>query len=212
MHNVSISAIELLNPTHIQSFETVCISCETLWCLWLSWRAVNAGYGKSRSVDRESDSFEDSDSEDEGSYPKGMSLEKATESLLAWPPIPAHAHPHASVLERRADVILENLKKRTVPVVNLMKPHILVCCQSHWPQHIYYFLKELRKPNFPNPPIVILHPNDPTASQWGMVGIFEDVYFLKGSPLYELDLMRGGVLQAGLQFSMLPPILKVNIC
>lgn len=178
----------------------------------MSWRAVNAGYGKSRSVDRESDSFEDSDSEDEGSYPKGMSLEKATESLLAWPPIPAHAHPHASVLERRADVILENLKKRTVPVVNLMKPHILVCCQSHWPQHIYYFLKELRKPNFPNPPIVILHPNDPTASQWGMVGIFEDVFFLKGSPLYELDLMRGGVLQAGLQFSMLPPILKVNIC
>jgi len=124
-------------------------------------------------------------------------LEKATERLLAWPPIPAHARPHAAVLERRADVILKNLQERSIPVVELKKPHILVCCQSHWPHHIYYFVKELRNPNFPNPAIVILHPNEPTAAEWGMVGIFEEVFFLKGSPIYELDLMRGGVLQAG---------------
>jgi hypothetical protein len=61
-------------------------------------------------------------------------------------------------------------------------------------------VKELRKLDQPNPPVVILYPGEPTAKEWGKVGIFEDVYFLKGSPIYELDLMRGGVLQAG-QFS-----------
>lgn len=134
-----------------------------------------------------------------------MSLERATELLLAWPPIgPAHVQPHAAVLERRQDVILQNLSERTVPVVALAVPHILVCCQSHWPDHIFFFVKELRKPHLPNPPIVILHPNDPSAEQWGKVGIFDDVFFLKGSPIYELDLMRGGVLQAG-------PFVRVSI-
>jgi hypothetical protein len=134
----------------------------------------------------------------DGSYPKGMSLEKATEILLSWPPLPHHGQPHPAVLERRADVILQNLQQRTIQVVELKVPHILVCLQCSWPQHIYYFLRELRKPGFPNPPIVILYPDEPNANQWGKVGIFEDTFFLKGSALYELDLMRGGILQAGL--------------
>lgn len=126
-------------------------------------------------------------------------MERATELLLSWPPVGASfVQPHAAVLERRQDVILHNLSERTVPVVSLPAPHILVCCQSHWPDNIFYFVKELRRPEFANPPIVILHPNEPTATQWGKVGIFHDVFFLKGSPIYELDLMRGGVLQAGL--------------
>jgi hypothetical protein len=33
LHNVSISAIEILNSAYIQSFETFYFSCETLWCL-----------------------------------------------------------------------------------------------------------------------------------------------------------------------------------
>jgi hypothetical protein len=141
----------------------------------------------------------DNSDNDEGIYPRGMSLEKATEILLAWPPVrPTHVQPHPAVLERRRDVILQNLKDRTIPVVALNVPHILVCCQSNWPQDIFYFLKELRRPDLQNPPIVILHPDEPTANEWGRVGIFQDVFFLKGSPIYELDLMRGGVLQAGL--------------
>ncbi|KAG0559141.1 hypothetical protein KC19_10G082400 [Ceratodon purpureus] len=138
-----------------------------------------------------------SDDEDGGAYPRGVTLERATELLLSWPPVGASfVQPHAAVLERRQDVILHNLSERTVPVVSLPAPHILVCCQSHWPDNIFYFVKELRRPEFANPPIVILHPNEPTATQWGKVGIFHDVFFLKGSPIYELDLMRGGVLQA----------------
>ncbi|KAH9541015.1 hypothetical protein CY35_14G037400 [Sphagnum magellanicum] len=129
-------------------------------------------------------------------YPKGVSLEEATEILLSWPPIPHHGQPHPAVLERRTDIILQNLKQRTIQVVELKVPHILVCIQGNWPLHIYYFLRELRKPGFPNPPIVILYPNEPDANQWGKVGIFVDTFFLKGSAVYELDLMRGGVLQA----------------
>ncbi|CAK9201922.1 unnamed protein product [Sphagnum troendelagicum] len=132
----------------------------------------------------------------DGCYPKGMSLEKATEILLAWPPIPYHGQPHPAVLERRADIILQNLKQCTIQVVESKVPHILVCIQGNWPRHIFYFLRELRKPGFPNPPIVILHPNEPDAKEWGKVGIFDDTFFLKGSAIYELDLMRGGVLQA----------------
>lgn len=157
------------------------------------------GYGRELKDNDDPGSFNSNSSEDEGAYPRGMSLEKATEMLLAWPPIGStHAQPHESVLERRRDVIFQNLKERTVPVVSLKVPHILVCCQSHWPQHLFFFVKELRKLDQPNPPIVILYPNEPTARQWGKVGIFKDVFFLKGSPIYELDLMRGGVLQAGL--------------
>jgi hypothetical protein len=138
------------------------------------------------------------DEEDGGDYPQGMSLENATEVLLAWPPTGSGiTQPHASVLERRQDVILQNLRERTVPVVSLSVPHILVCCQSRWPDNLFYFVKELRKPQVPSPPIVILHPNVPNAAEWGKVGIFKDVLFLKGSPIYELDLMRAGVLQAG---------------
>jgi potassium large conductance calcium-activated channel subfamily M alpha protein 1 len=131
-------------------------------------------------------------------YPKGVSLEEATEILLSWPPIPHHGQPHPAVLERRTDIILQNLKQRTIQVVELKVPHILVCIQGNWPLHIYYFLRELRKPGLLNPPIVILYPNEPDAKQWGKVGIFVDTFFLKGSAVYELDLMRGGVLQAGL--------------
>ncbi|KAG0597480.1 hypothetical protein M758_UG342600 [Ceratodon purpureus] len=159
--------------------------------------ALESGYGRKPSRGDDRGSFNGSSSEDEGAYPRGMSLERATELLLAWPPIGStHAQPHAAVLERRRDVILQNLKERTVPVVSLNVPHILVCCQSNWPQHLFYFVKELRKPDQPNPPIVVLYPDEPTAKQWGKVGIFEEVYFIKGSPIYELDLMRGGVLQA----------------
>ena len=118
--------------------------------------------------------------------------------LMSWPPIGStQAQPHASVLEKRRDLVLQGLKERTISVVSLKVPHILVCCQSNWPQHIYYFVRELRKPDQPNPPIVILYPDEPTAKEWGTVGIFQDIYFLKGSPIYELDLMRGGVLHAG---------------
>lgn len=156
------------------------------------------GYGRDLKDGDDTGSFNSNSSEDEGVYPRGMSLEKATERLLAWPPIGStHALPHAAVLERRRDVILQNLKERSIPVVSIRVPHVLVCCQSNWPQHLFYFVKELRKLEQPNPPIVILHPNEPTAKQWGKVGIFKDVFFLKGSPIYELDLMRGGVLQAG---------------
>ncbi|KAG0616762.1 hypothetical protein M758_5G140500 [Ceratodon purpureus] len=160
--------------------------------------AIESGYGRELSNGNDPGPFSSDDSDnDEGIYPRGMSLEKATELLLAWPPLrPAHVQPHPAVLERRQDVILQNLKERTIPVVALNVPHILVCCQSNWPQHIFYFVKELRRPDYPNPPIVILHRNEPTAYEWGKVGIFENVFFLKGSPIYELDLMRGGVLQA----------------
>ncbi|BBN17112.1 protein MpBK2A [Marchantia polymorpha subsp. ruderalis] len=130
-------------------------------------------------------------------FPKGISLEKAAEDLLAWPPLALNQRPHPAVLHRRADLILKNLQERTLSMVAFNTPHILVCCQAGWPTHLFYFLLELRKPGSPNPPIVILYPQIPSAKQWGSVGVFHGVFYLKGSPVYELDLMRGGVLQAG---------------
>ena len=127
------------------------------------------------------------------------SLECATEKLLTWPPLSTYGQPHPVVLERRADVILKDLKEKTLAVVELTEPHILLCCQSTWPNHLFYFIKGLRRPQTRHPPIVILFPKAPSAEQWGLVGIFQNVYLIKGSPIFELDLMRGGVLQAGNQ-------------
>ncbi|MCO5581099.1 hypothetical protein L7F22_034975 [Adiantum nelumboides] len=127
---------------------------------------------------------------------KGLSIQLGAEELLAWPPSLQYGRPHPAVLTRKTDLILQNLQNRTISIVDLQKPHILVCCQGFWPTNMYYLLAGLRMPSFPMPPVVILHPQEPSAFHWGSVGIFEDVFFLQGAPLYEVDLLRGGILQA----------------
>ncbi|KAJ7563624.1 hypothetical protein O6H91_03G117500 [Diphasiastrum complanatum] len=129
-------------------------------------------------------------------HPESLSLENALDEILLWPSSSQYGRPHLAVLDQQRSNILQNLEERTRTIVDLSKPHILVCCQGTWPQNIFYFLNGLRKPKFPNPPIVILHPDQPTATEWGTIGIFKDIFFLKGSPIYELDLMRGGIIQA----------------
>lgn len=127
----------------------------------------------------------------------GLSLAKATEELLVWPPPANYGRPHPAVLERQEQKILESLQQRIISVVDLRQPHILICSQCGWPSNFYYFMTEIRQPGFPSPPVVILTPDLPNSYQWGTVGIFDDVFVLQGSPIYELDLMRGGVLHAG---------------
>lgn len=133
---------------------------------------------------------------------EGLSIQLAAEELLAWPPSLQYGRPHPAVLGRKTDLIVQNLHSRTISIVDLPKPHLLVCCQGSWPTNMYYLLAGLRMPAFPKPHIVILHPQEPSAFQWGSVGIFEDVFFLRGSPLYEVDLLRGGILQAGRLFDV----------
>lgn len=125
------------------------------------------------------------------------SLEEAVDIAMSWPPVVKCTKPEQPVLERQTRKIFENLAERTLHMVKLQDAHILLCIQGTWPVSLFYFIEQLRKPIVPNPPIVILHPNDPKASDWGCVGLFEHVYFVKGSPIYELDLVRAGVLQAG---------------
>lgn len=126
-----------------------------------------------------------------------FSLEEAIDVATSWPPQQKWEKPDPSVLERRVGAIMENLCSRTISVIDLNAPHILLCILGTWPINIFYFISRLRTPDLPNPPVVILHPKEPVASEWGCVGMFEDVYFVKGSPLYELDLVRAGVMQAG---------------
>lgn len=125
-----------------------------------------------------------------------FSLEEAIDIAMSWPPPQKWEKPEPPVLERNANVIMENLSNRTMLVVNLNAPHILLCIQGKWPVNIFYLISHLRMPSLPNPPVVILHPRELGSSDWGCVGMFEDVYFIKGSPLYELDLLRAGVMQA----------------
>ncbi|GLJ07331.1 hypothetical protein SUGI_0064550 [Cryptomeria japonica] len=125
-----------------------------------------------------------------------LSLEEAIDVATSWPPQQKWEKPDPSVLERRVDAIMENLCTRTISVIDLNAPHILLCIQGKWPINIFYFISRLRMPYLPNPPVVILHPKEPVVAEWGCVGMFEDVYFVKGSPLYELDLVRAGVMQA----------------
>ncbi|XP_057842888.2 uncharacterized protein LOC131052279 isoform X1 [Cryptomeria japonica] len=125
-----------------------------------------------------------------------FSLEEAIDIATSWPPQQKWEKPDPSVLERRVNAIMENLCSRTMSVVELNVPHILLCILEKWPINLFYFISHLRMSDLPNPPVVILHPTEPVASEWGCVGMFQDVYFVKGSPLYELDLVRAGVMQA----------------
>jgi potassium large conductance calcium-activated channel subfamily M alpha protein 1 len=90
----------------------------------------------------------------------------------------------------------------------MAKPHVLVCIQGKWPTNLFCFVAHLRVPTLPNPPIVILHPHKPTIADWGCVGMFNEVYHVQGSPLCEIDLVRAGVLQAGL----LPYFTSDDVC
>jgi potassium large conductance calcium-activated channel subfamily M alpha protein 1 len=129
-----------------------------------------------------------------------ISLEDAIDMAMSWPPLYQQDKPDPAILERRAEEISENLRQRTRNVVNgvakLQSPHVVVCIQGKWPRSLFYFVSHFRAPGVPHTPIVILHPNVPAASEWGTIGFFDHVYFVKGSPSYELDLVRAGVLQA----------------
>jgi potassium large conductance calcium-activated channel subfamily M alpha protein 1 len=125
-------------------------------------------------------------------------LEQAVERLLAWPPVSDYGRPTGAVIEKQEAKILANLKERTLTVVGQEKgPLILVCIPNSPPDGLYHFLAELRDDRVPFRNVVILHPTEPGATLWGNAGLFEGVYFVKGSPMYELDLLRAGVLQAG---------------
>ncbi|KAL2636366.1 hypothetical protein R1flu_007845 [Riccia fluitans] len=124
------------------------------------------------------------------------SLEQAIDVAMSWPPCDKQHIPVPPILERRADKILAHLQKLTLSLVKLSEPHILLCIQGPWPSNLFYFISHSRTLLPSSTPIVILHPFQPTAAEWGCVGMFEGVYFIRGSPIYELDLVRAGVLQA----------------
>ncbi|XP_024382523.1 uncharacterized protein [Physcomitrium patens] len=138
------------------------------------------------------------DSKSSAKTPRGAicNLEDAINVMMSWPPQEQNYKPDPAILERHATEILENLQRRTMKLVNLPVPHILVCIQGKWPSSLFYFVSQLRTPGLPNSPVVILHPNFPSESDWGNVGFFDDVYFVKGSPSLGLDLLRAGVIQA----------------
>ncbi|KAL3677579.1 hypothetical protein R1sor_027527 [Riccia sorocarpa] len=124
------------------------------------------------------------------------SLKQAIDMAMSWPPSDKQRKPVPPVLERRATDILAHLEKLTLSLVNLSEPHILLCIQGPWPSNLFYFISHSRTLLPKSTPIVILHPFQPTAVDWGCVGMFEGVYYIRGSPIYELDLVRAGVLQA----------------
>ncbi|KAH8961722.1 hypothetical protein BDL97_05G064000 [Sphagnum fallax] len=125
-----------------------------------------------------------------------ITLEDAINMAMNWPPLQILDKPDPSIIERRRADVYKHLKTSTLNVVRLGHPHILVCIQGKWPSNLFYFVSQLRTPKMPNPPIVILHPNEPSMADWGCVGVFPQIYFVIGSPTYELDLLRAGVLQA----------------
>jgi hypothetical protein len=126
-----------------------------------------------------------------------ITLEDAINMAMSWPPLQILDKPDPSIIERRRADVYKHLRTSTLNVVRLGHPHILVCIQGKWPSNLFYFVSQLRTPKMPNPPIVILHPNEPSMADWGCVGVFPHIYFVIGSPSYELDLLRAGVLQAG---------------
>ncbi|GJP58338.1 hypothetical protein CLOP_g23263 [Closterium sp. NIES-67] len=65
-----------------------------------------------------------------------------------------------------------------------------------WPTNLFCLVAHLRSKALPQRPVLIMHPHHPTHREWAPVGIFPQVFFLRGSPTHDLDLIRAGVLSA----------------
>ncbi|GBG62829.1 Calcium-activated potassium channel subunit alpha-1 [Chara braunii] len=118
--------------------------------------------------------------------------QEISERILAWPPKILPGKPRLPVIATHENAICANLRERTVSSVKFQN-HILVCCECQWPRNLYYFVDHLRLPGFPTPPIVILSPHEPKPEQWGCLGIFQDVFYIKGTATSKLDLFRAGL-------------------
>ncbi|GBG80526.1 hypothetical protein CBR_g30987 [Chara braunii] len=116
--------------------------------------------------------------------------------MLQWPPVYVPGKPKPSVLEFNQEKIAANLQERTRSHISTDEAHVLVCCEGKWPRNLFYFIEHFRIPGLPNPPIVILSPNKPSTEQWGSIGLFKDVFYIKGSGTFDVDLHRARILQA----------------
>lgn len=130
--------------------------------------------------------------------------------MLTWPPAgDPFSRPHPAVLERQSSKILEHLANHTLTAVEarVRERHVLVAMpSSDWPDNFFSFMACLRKAlpgagctsssSSSAPPVVVLRKSEPSAEDWGTVGHFGNVFFVKGSPLSEFDLMRAGVFSA----------------
>lgn len=136
------------------------------------------------------------------------SLTQAVDTLLQWPPASLAEKPPKAVLSRRAPEILQNLEDCTLDLVRLRASHVLVCLQGSWPRGLFHLAVQLRRTATPQSqlPIVFLCSVPPSHWDWGCLGIFQEVYFLRGNPRFEVDLVRANVARAGtlsLYFSVL---------
>lgn len=113
------------------------------------------------------------------------------------PPFSNIGRPHSRLIQLKDRDIAHNMMERSISEVTLNDRHILVCSEGGWPLHFFYFLMEMRKSGTTSPPIVILCPTQPSIEEWGLLGFFENVYYLQGSPMYEMDLIRGKIHQTG---------------
>eukprot|EP00897_Mesotaenium_endlicherianum_P002217 jgi/Mesen1/2022/ME000148S01122 len=140
---------------------------------------------------------------------EAATLESAIDRLMAWPPADKKTRPYPFALTQQAGKILANLEerrrnigtegRRALPEAAAERLWAVGCGggqQNEWPTNLYYMLSTLRSHHFLRKPVVILHPHAPTAQQWGYCGMFPDVFFVEGSPMHELDLLRAGILQA----------------
>jgi hypothetical protein len=118
-------------------------------------------------------------------------MQLAAEELLAWPPHLQYGRPHPAVLGRHTDQILTTC--RSIHCYLLISRRL-----SFWfASMMYYLVAGLptqawisKAYNCDSPP------TNAFSFAVGPIGIFDDVFFLEGSPLYEVDLLQGCVLQA----------------
>eukprot|EP00899_Mesostigma_viride_P029372 jgi/Mesvir1/961/Mv17514-RA.2 len=142
--------------------------------------------------------------EDNNSHAKQLAA--AVEAALQWPPksVAVDRRVADAVVAHNEDKIREALASRTLTVCSL-SGHVVITCPVAYPD-IFYVVAQLRLRRPPTKPVLLLAPEEPTATAWGSIGVFEDVFFMKGTPRARLDLIRAGVHNAGEWLQTLGPL------
>lgn len=106
-----------------------------------------------------------------------------------------HLHSHYYTRRMPVDVDKITIKHHLTDEIPSINNHIIIIGKVNF--NWYDLIKPLRARSLgPVQPIALVSPTPLSNDMWQRIGIFEEVYFIKGTPLEEINLVRAGIFRA----------------